>query len=159
VLSTMSTATSGLAGVKVADGLALDVSLYLRDNAVNGIVGETAQDGGLLTFCPQSWQVDVTGEPWSRGRAVLSHFEVDSALRNYRPTETGLNLPVDDTLRVEVDPARFAGESAWQDHTITVKPIRLSVPAVVEVAEPGDEIELQASVTNATNPELSWEAG
>lgn len=159
VLSTMSTATSGLAGVKVADGLALDVSLYLRDNAVNGIVSETAQDGGLLTFCPQSWQVDVTGEPWSRGRAVLSRFEVDSALRNYRPTETGLNLPVDDTLRVEVDPAAFAGESAWQDHTITVKPIRLSAPAVVEIAEPGDEIELQASVTNATNPELSWEAG
>ena len=159
LLATMSTATSALSGLNTADGLALDVSLYLRDNAANQIVSEQAEDGGMLSFCPQQWSVDVTGEPWTTGRAVLERFEVDSSLRNYRPIETGLNLPVDDTLRIEVKQQLFGGESVFDDHMISVKPIMIGAPTVVEVDAPGDEFKLEASVSNATDSELDWDGG
>lgn len=156
VLAVMSASTSGVAGLEGADGLALDASLYLRDNTANRFV---ADQGGVITFCAQTWNVDVTGVEWSSGEAVLDRFEVDSTARVYRPVETGLNLPVDDTLRISVDPAKFAGKRVWQDHEITVMPILLSAESVIEVAEPGEEFDVQVAVTNATDPALAWDPG
>ena len=158
LLAALSATTSGLSGLKPADGLVLDVSLYLRDNAATGYIEHRADTGGLLSFCPQRWDVDVSGEPWTEGEAVLGRFEIDSSLRYYRPTETGLNLPVDDTLRIALNPARFAGTRLWDDHQISVLPILLSGDSVIEVNRPGDEVDVQMAVTNATDPELAWHA-
>ncbi|HQZ33395.1 MAG TPA: Ig-like domain-containing protein [Ilumatobacteraceae bacterium] len=158
-LAALSTATAGLSNLSVADGFVLDVSLFLRDNAANTLIRDRAQENGTLVFCPQQWEVDVTGEPWSTGTAVLERFSVDPLIQVYGPIETGLNLPVDDTLRVQVDSGRFAGEEVHQDHKISVKPILLDAPAFVEVARPGDEFDLAVSITNATDPGLRWDAG
>lgn len=156
LLAALSATTSGLSGLDPADGLVLDVGLFVRDNTANAYVEHRATSGGLLTFCPQRWDVDVSGEPWTQGEAVLDRFEVDSTGRYYRPTETGLNLPVDDTLRIALDPTRFARTRLWQDHPISVLPIVLSGESVVEVTRPGEEFDLSVAVTNATNPELAW---
>lgn len=160
LLGTVSTATSAFAPVtSIADDAALNIALYVRDNVGNAAIAANAEGGGgVLEFCPQTWTVDVSGEPWSTGKAVLERFSTDPAGQTFEPIETGLNLPVEDTLSVEIEPSLFAGQFVFQHTPISVQPIRVTSTAVIEVDQPGEEVTIAAEIANALDPELSWES-
>ena len=154
LLAGLSTVTSGAANLRVVDGVALDASLYLRDNTANAAVRKW---GGVINFCPKKWTVDVRGMPWSSGRVVQDLFTVDSDEQTFQPNETGLNLPVEDTLKIEVDPTRFGGEHIDEEYLVSVKPISLDSVMTIDVDSPGDRVDIEVSIVNALDTELDWD--
>lgn len=161
VLSAASTTGSFFAGSRLvnasdAEGFAIDVMLSMRDNAGNALVAEYVD---VLSFCPEDWTVPITGEPWSKATARLERFEVDSTALSFQPaTELGLNLPFEDTLRIEADPDRFAGEQVHTDLKISAHPIQVEGIEEIMVKTPGKPIDVSMTVHGAIDPTLDWQS-
>ncbi len=156
LLAGASAVTSGLGNVaklNVVQGVALDASLYLRDNTANAAVRRA---GGFINFCPEEWTVDVRGLPWSSGRFVQKLFSVDSDEQTFEPIETDLNLPVEDTLKIEVESSQFGRAHVEEAHLISVKPISLDSVQTIDVDNPGDYVDIEVSIMNALDRKLDW---
>lgn len=158
VLSGVSAGASGYLGqgLNIVEGFGLDVGLFGGENLAGQLVGDVSPT--FLDFCPQQWEVDITGAPWSRASFVLDRFDTDNESRTYWPVDTGMTLPVEDTLRIEVDFRQFRNQQAWKDFPVRVVPIRVSGPAEIEVDNPMDVVDVDFTVANAHDHSLELDA-
>ncbi len=90
---------------------------------------------------------------------MLDRFSTDDDRRAYWPIETGLNLPVEDTLRVELDVGQFPNQMVSKDFPIKVNPIRVTpLEGVIEVDEPGELVPVRVRIEQAHDDALEWAA-
>lgn len=119
-----------------------------------GIAFLEGSGDALVNYCPQSWMVNITGEPYSTGRAVLGRFTVDSSLRSYVPKDV-----IFDTLRIQSNGEVFSGQNVSKTFDVDVKPIVVTVnPTEVYVDDPGQMIDIEARIANAELEALFWDA-
>ena len=137
-------------GLPADDQLAVELGGKLRSSATGTYV-ERRQDS-LLTFCPQQWTVDVTGEPFSTARALVGNLQVDADSSSYWPVRVG-----SDVLRIEVRGDRFAGQSVSVESAVEVKEIIVdTTPDLIVVDRTGEVIVIEAGIENAESKVLEW---
>ena len=158
VLSGLSAGASGYLGqgLNVVEGLGLDLGLFTGENLAGQLIEDLSPT--FLNFCPQQWEVDITGEPWSRASVVLDRFDTNDTARTYWPVDTGMTLPVEDTLRIEVNFERFRNQMVWKDFPVRVVPIRVSGPSEIEVDNPMELVDVDFTVENAHDISLELDA-
>jgi hypothetical protein len=158
IFSAAGSAWSAVSGLGVLAGLGSDLGTHVGSN--KGVEFIKTSDRAHLNFCAEQWDVDVTGTPWSRASVVLDRFDVDDNLRTYRPLDLGMNLPVEDTLRIELDFRQFRNQMIWSDYPIKVNPIRVTpLETVIEVDAPMELVPVQVRVDGAHDDTLDWNAG
>jgi hypothetical protein len=118
-------------------------------NAVNDVLGPTS----TISFCPNTWRVDIAGEEWSWARPVRALFTVDNAALTFENrTEIGR-----DTLRFAPWPFRFGGATISSDVPISTEAITVtSSPHLVWVDEPGETVGITTEIDHAVDTELKW---
>lgn len=151
-------AWSAASGLGALGGFASDLGSFLGGN--KGIDHIRNSTDRYLSFCPEQWEVDVTGQPWSRASVVLDRFGVDDGRRAYWPLDLGMELPVEDILRIELDLRQFRNQMVSKDFPIRVNPIRVTpVETVIEVDAPMDVVPVRVQVRDAHDIDLEWNPG
>lgn len=144
--------------VSLSQKLAIERLEVLRDAAIAGsnmAYGEylDGQDGGI-EFCAKTWDVDITGQPWSTGGVSDRKFDVDPATQQVRPLEVG-----SDVLTVATQSSQFGGREVQDDRTLLTKFIVVDVsPAAIVVEQPGEVVNINAEIRNANDETLYWGA-
>ena len=118
-------------------------------NAVNDVVGKTS----TISFCPNTWRVDVAGEEWSWARPEQALFTVDNAAQTFKnDREVGR-----DTLKFGPLPYRFGGATINGDVPISTEAIEVSTsPDVLWVTNAGETVGVITDIDHAVDTELSW---
>ncbi len=112
------------------------------------------QPGGAVEFCSQRWGVDITDLPYSRGEAVIGRVSVDTSFRQIRPAQVG-----QDVIRVQAVAERFGFQHASAEKPIETKAIQVvATPAVINVKDPGEVVNISVTVENADKKNLEWRA-
>ncbi len=150
------------AGLANSEKLAIQGSTGLRDAAMGGINMslDTYLDGqpdGAVEFCSQRWRIDITDQPYSEGKAVIGRVSVDTQWREIRPIEIGTDI-----IRVKAVTEKFGFESVSADLPIETKAISVvATPDVITVQNPGEVVNITATIANADRVTLDWrtEAG
>jgi len=150
------------AGLGKSEKLAIQGSTGLRDQALGGINMslDTYLDGqpdGVVEFCSQRWRVDITDQPYSEGKAVVGRVTVDTQWREIRPAAVG-----PDIIRVKAVTEKFGYQSISADLPIETKAINVTATLdVIAVRNPGEEVNVTATIANADRITLDWrtEAG
>ncbi|MFP4207116.1 MAG: hypothetical protein ACLFSC_00550 [Wenzhouxiangella sp.] len=125
-------------------GLNAYFSLYLGE-----------QSSGVVSFCPQTWTVDISLPDYSEGRSVLGHFDVDTSNRSFRPLRAE-----EDFLSISPIPSKFGQETIDVDFPIGVDLIEVTAtPRIIEVETPGEVVNITATIDNAVVPTLFWDPG
>lgn len=123
---------------------------------VNRTAGDLIPPSGVIQSCPESWTVDITGEAWSWARPMRGLFDVDNAAQEYQnTTEVGV-----DVLRFAPIPERFGQRSITHDVVVETKAISVvASPTVINVTEPGDTVNVKATIQFAEVTTLHWAPG
>ncbi len=144
------------ASVSVTQQLQIQTAEFLRDGgiaAINAGLGNYLEgQGGVVEFCPKTFDVTITGLPWSTGGVLDRRFSVDPDTRQVRPLEVG-----PDVLRIAVQPSQFAGQEIHTDLPLNTRAINVDVsPTDILVSAPGDTVQITAAIANANNESLEW---
>jgi hypothetical protein len=135
-------------------------SVLFKDVLEGGINGYYSlylgeQSSGVVSFCPQTWTVDISLPDYSEGRSVFGHFEVDTSNRSFRPLRAE-----EDFLNISAIPSKFGQETIDVDFPIGVDVIEVTAsPRIIDVQEPGEIVNITASIDNALVPSLFWDPG
>lgn len=158
IFETVGSAYSAIPGFNVLQGLAADAASLVAGNAATDFIRGSSRSH--LNFCAEQWEVDVTGTPWSRATVQLDRFGVDDDRRAYWPLDLGMNLPVEDLLRVELDFRQFRNQMVWAEFPIKVNPIRVTaLENVIEVDNPMDLVPVRVQIDGAHDDTLDWNGG
>lgn len=144
-----------LSGAQVTQLAASEALLYAEIAALNeGLAQHLEESDGLIEYCPQTWDVDISNLPFSTATSLDNRFDVDPATRRFVPKEVGA-----DVLRVVAQPSTFGGVTIEADAAIECKAIVVDViPDEVEILEPGEAVVLTVALQNAEGTELHWDA-
>lgn len=141
-----------LGKIRTADFLG-DVADNSLNSALSIFLGE--QPNGAVSFCPQTWTVDISSTLYNEGRSVLGNFEVRSNQRTFRPIRLG-----EDFLNIAAIPSKFGQETIDIDFPLGVDPIEVTAsPRTIRVRDPGEIVDITATIDNATLTTLDWDAG
>ncbi len=109
----------------------------------------------VFRFCADTWTVDVTDLPYSTAQVLDRRFAVDPSVRSVVPLEVG-----PDVLRIAPVAATFGGRTIFFDKPIRTRPIVIDVvPDIIVVHDPGEVVEVAATIENAEHPTLDWDPG
>ena len=141
-------------------GLVDDLAAFVEGQVAGAINAELQawlqrQPKRVFRFCAETWTVDVTDLPYSTAQVLDRRFTVDPARRTVVPREVGA-----DVLRIAPVAATFGGRSITFDVPIETRPIVIDVtPDVIVVDDPGDLVDVAATIENAETPTLDWDPG
>lgn len=141
-------------GIGTLDTVA-DLSAKLFKN--KGVLALQEQLGAVGNYCPHTWDVDVTGLPYTRGRSVRDQYDVDSENQSYSPRDTKSGH-----LSIEVDPVLFANQEASMVFALDTHKSRLELsPDRIEVRSPGEQVDIGITFSRSSTELASWvtEAG
>ncbi|MFT7395019.1 MAG: hypothetical protein ACI83Y_002702 [Candidatus Azotimanducaceae bacterium] len=118
-------------------------------NAVNDVLGKTS----VISFCPNTWRVDIAGEEWSWVRPEQALFTVDGAAMTFRnDKEVGT-----DTLRFSPWPNRFGGAYIAGDLPISTEEIVVRIGQnILWVTDPGSPLPVKVDLRWAETKTLEW---
>jgi hypothetical protein len=151
-LLSASTSVGKLAKIREADFLT-DLSVNVINFGMSNYVG--AQPGGVVSFCPRNWSVDISSSLYNEGRSVLGNFEVRTNQKTFRPVQVA-----EDFLSIAAIPAKFGQETIDVDFPIGVDPIEVTAaPRTIRVSDPGEIVDITATIENAELTTLDWDAG
>lgn len=138
----------------IAEGSLLEHEANATVGEVKGAVtGMIPKNSGVITFCPGSWDVDISGEDYSWARPKRGLLTVDNAAQTYKnDIEVG-----DETLQFSPWPPAFGGRSITGEVRVPTVAIDVTVTAVpIEVTNPGDVVSITAEIDNAVVETLAW---
>lgn len=128
----------------------ITISSSLRQAVVTEALAQMAAEH--VTWCPQTWVVDITSSRWVDLISV-ENIEDDRSQLTYKPTAVGSG-----TLRIIADPAAFSGVSTSRDVPITTHGLTLDAsPLEISVDEPGETAKITATLQHADTTTLFWE--
>lgn len=132
-------------------------SEFLRDAALTDVgmsVGFflDGQTTGAVTFCSQTWRIDITDLPYSEGRAVIGRVST-SDFREIFPVMVG-----EDVIKVRAVPSQFGYRTIEAEQAFETRAIRVvATPEVVFVQEAGQVVDITATIENANDERLYWD--
>jgi hypothetical protein len=139
------------------DKLKIQDSEVLRDIGAAGLglgAADVFEDTGLIEFCPQEWNVDISSPVYCTAAAIARRFDVNVETQKVTPKEAG-----QDQLRVAAQSAKFGGREVHKDVPMEVLRIQVDVtPAEVVVMDPGSNVEITAAIRHADLTTLRWTA-
>lgn len=118
-------------------------------NAVNDLLGKTS----VISFCPNTWRVDIAGDEWSWVRPVQALFTVDAAAMTFQnDKEVG-----DDALRFSPWANRFGGAYIAGDVPISTEEIVVRTGQnILWVTQPGAPLPVTVDLRWAETQTLEW---
>lgn len=134
---------AGAAGVR-------DLGTFLTGTQLGNL---PIANSGLVEIPAQVWSsIDITGEPWSRGRVVgVPAISIVQDL-SYEPEREGIAQ-----LTVETGIGIYGGAAPVLDRVdVEVLAIEVEIIASATRVDPGDIVDLQILVRNALDTGLSW---
>jgi len=152
VISAIGAYVSGVQSLEIQE---LEI---LRDVVITGTntaYGEflDGREGGL-EFCQKTFDVDISGLPWSTAAALERRFDVDTGARQIRPNQTG-----PDVLRVAAQPSQFGGREIEKDLPLVSRQITVDVdPNDLVVRFLGETINVTGTIDDAQDSRLYWDA-
>lgn len=139
------------------DKLKIQDSEVLRDIGAAGLglgASDVFEDTGLIEFCPQEWNVDISSPVYCTAAAVARRFDVNVETQKVTPKEAG-----QDQLQVAAQSAKFGGREVHKDVPMEVLRIQVDVtPAEIVVMDPGSNVEITAAIRHADLTTLRWTA-
>lgn len=150
----------GSADRTLPPGAVDDLAALVEGQVVGAVNGELQawlqrQPDRVFRFCAETWTVDVTDLPYSTAQVLDRRFTVDPAVRTVVPREVGA-----DVLRIAPVAATFGGRSITLDVPIETRPIVIDViPDLIVVDDPGELVDVSATIENAETPTLGWDPG
>lgn len=133
-------ANSEQLGAAALTDVTMSVGFYLDD-----------QPSGVVELCPQQWQVDITGLPYSRGEAVIGRVST-SDFQEIRPLMIGA-----DVIRVSAAKEAFGYLTVHAEKTVETRQIQVTaVPSSIVVHTPGEIVNITATLTDAEIQTLNW---
>lgn len=139
------------------DKLKIQDSEVLRDIGAAGLglgAAEVFEDTGIIEFCPQEWNVDISSPVYCTAAALSRRFDVNVETQKVTPKEAG-----QDQLRVAAQSAKFGGREVHQDVPMEVLRIQVDVtPPEIIVMEPGGTVQITAAIRHADLTTLRWTA-
>lgn len=132
-----------------------DLSAKLFKN--KGVLALQEQLRAIGNYCPHTWDVDVTGLPYTRGRSVRDQYDVDSENQSYSPRDTKSGH-----LSIEVNPVLFTNQEASMVFALDTHKSRLELsPDRIEVRSPGEHVDIGITFSRSSTELASWvtEAG
>ncbi|MFO7610450.1 MAG: hypothetical protein R6X35_14890 [Candidatus Krumholzibacteriia bacterium] len=137
------------------DKLKIMDSEVLRDIGAAGVglgAAEVFEDTGLIEFCSEDWDIDISSPVYSTAAAIARRFDVDIEAQTATPREAG-----QDQLQVAAQSAKFGGRQIHQDVPMEVLRIQVDVtPPDIYVMDPGSDVDITTAIRHADLTTLRW---
>ncbi|NOX30667.1 MAG: hypothetical protein GXP35_11580 [Actinobacteria bacterium] len=141
----------GNAGLRKGSLIELEAGAVTGEvkTAVNDVLGKTS----VISFCPNTWRVDIAGDEWSWVRPIQALFTVDGAAMTFQnEKEVGT-----DALRFSPRPNRFGGAYIVGDVPISTEEIVVRTGQnILSVTQPGLPLPVTVDLRWAETKTLEW---